>query len=67
MTKGQVVTVRLYGGGTAERRVVSEKGRVVVICHEDEYLRAQREGREPSGAGFPREDVIAPETAMTSK
>lgn len=58
MTKGEVVTVRLYGGTTAERRVVAEKGDVVVICSEAEYQNAQRESREPSGVGFPREDVI---------
>lgn len=58
MTKGQVVTVKLYGGDTAQRRVVAVKDEVVVICAEEEYVSAQREGREPSGLGFPRVDVI---------
>jgi len=58
MVDGQLVTVRLYGGATAQRRVVSVKRDVVVICAEEEYQSALREGREPSGLGFPREDVI---------
>jgi hypothetical protein len=58
MIKGQVVTALLYGGGEALRRVVADKGDVVVICSEEEYKRADRERREPSGVGFPREDVI---------
>jgi hypothetical protein len=48
----------LYGGDTAQRRVVAVKDEVVVICAEEEYVSAQREGREPSGLGFPRVDVI---------
>jgi hypothetical protein len=58
MVKGQLVTALLYGGGTAERRVVADKGDVIVICSEEEYQKALREGREPSGLGFPRVDVI---------
>ncbi len=58
MVNGQVVTVRLYGGGTAQRRVVEDKGNVVVICAEEEYVGAKRECREPVGLGFPREDVL---------
>lgn len=58
MTKGQLVTVRLYGGGTAIRRVVAVKRDVIVICAEEEYEAAEREGREPNGLGFPPEDVI---------
>jgi len=58
MMKGQMVTVRLYGGSVAERRVVAEKGDVVVICSEDEYQDSLREGREPSGVGFPQTDVV---------
>jgi hypothetical protein len=59
MVKGQVVTALLYGGGEALRRVIADKGDVIVICSEEEYKQADREGREPSGVGFPREDVIA--------
>jgi hypothetical protein len=58
VVNGQVVTVRLYGGDTAQRRVISDKGEVVVICAEEEYANAKREGREPMGLGFPREDVF---------
>jgi hypothetical protein len=57
MKKGQVVVVKLYGGKTALRRVVAVKRDVVVICAEEEYLAAEREGREPNGLGFPVADV----------
>lgn len=58
MSKGQQVIVKLYGGKTATRRVVAVKRDVIVICSEQEYQMAEKEGREPSGLGFPREDVL---------
>lgn len=58
MLKGQIVTVSLYGGKTAPRRVIAAKGNVVVICSEDEFLKAEIEGRDPVGLGFPKEDVL---------
>lgn len=58
MTKGQIVTVKLYGGETAKRRVVAVKENVVVICSEEEYQTAMRQGREPEGLGFPWSDVL---------
>ena len=67
MTKGQIVTVLLYGGATAHRRVVAEKPNVIVVCAEEEYLEAEKEGREPSGVGFPREDVIITDVAPARK
>ena len=67
MSKGQLVTVRLYGGKTGIRRVVSVKRDVIVICSEDEYLNAENEGREPSGLGFPKEDVIDSRELIGSK
>ena len=57
MVNGQLVTVKLYGGDTAIRRVIVDRGSVVVICAEQEYVNAKREDREPIGLGFPREDV----------
>lgn len=61
MSKGQVVTVRLYGGATATRRVVAVKPKVVVICAEEEYQQAKTEGREPEGLGFPLADIVSDE------
>ena len=63
MSKGQIVTVKLYGGATASRRVVAVKRDVVVICAEEEYVAAQREQREPEGLGFPVADVLEAITA----
>ena len=65
LEKGKKVTALLYGGGMAERRVVADKGPVIVICSEEEYAAALEEGRDPDGVGFPREDiVIEPELAI---
>jgi hypothetical protein len=58
LIKGNVVKVKLWGGEIAERRLLLDKGSVVVICSESEYREAEREGREPCGLGFPREDVL---------
>jgi len=58
MVKGELVTVKLYGGETAQRRVVSVKGNVVVICAEEEFQTAVREQREPEGLGFPISDIL---------
>jgi hypothetical protein len=60
VSKGQLVTVKLYGGKTATRRIVAVKRDVVVICTEEEYRDAELQGREPSGLGFPYEDIILP-------
>lgn len=58
MVKGQLVIVKLYGGETAQRRVIAVKEDVVVICAEEEYQTAQKEGRDPEGLGFPWIDVL---------
>jgi hypothetical protein len=58
VTKGQIVTALMYGGEQASRRVIADKGNTIVICSEEEYQRAEREGREPQGIGFPRQDVL---------
>lgn len=58
MHKGQSVTVRLYGGKTAVRRIVAVKRDVIVICSEEEYELAEYEQRDPEGLGFPPSDVI---------
>jgi hypothetical protein len=55
---GQLVTVKLYGGKTAPRRLIAIKKNVVVVCSEEEYAAAKTEGREPEGLGFPAGDVI---------
>ena len=43
MVSGQLVTVKLYGGRVAQRRVVAVKDDVIVICAEQEYKAAERE------------------------
>ena len=58
MARGERVTVKLYGGGEAIRRVVENKDRIIVVCSEEEYHLAELEDREPEGLGFPREDVL---------
>jgi hypothetical protein len=55
--RGQIVTAKAYGGEVLTRRVVTDRGRTVVICAEVEYQAAIREKREPEGVGFPRADI----------
>jgi hypothetical protein len=54
---GQLVKVQTYCGQLVTRRVVSDLGRTVILCVEDEFQQAKRESREPDGVGFPRRDV----------
>jgi hypothetical protein len=61
MERGETVRVTEYGGRQIDRRVVVCLDHTVVVCNEEEYLRAIREQREPDGVGFPRENVrLAP-------
>ena len=55
--KGDRVWAREYGGRDLDRRVVRELETRVVICTEEEFTRAESEGRDPDGVGFPRKDV----------
>ncbi len=62
MKRGDIVIAKLYGGATAERRVIrcyeAQGGKsVVVICNEDEWQFALAEKREPEGIGFPAQDI----------
>lgn len=61
MMIGKVVKVRLYGGDIVDRRVIGTRPHGIVICTESEYQAAKREGREPSGLVFPRQDVFEPQ------
>ena len=67
MIKGQVVTALLFGGTEAPRRVVADKGDIVVLCSEEEYRFATAAKREPVGVGFPRADVIEKRPAGTGQ
>ena len=59
MEKGQLIRVRGYGGEELIRRLVRETDSTLVICTEQEYEAAQREGREPRAVGFPKANLIA--------
>lgn len=58
MQKGDLIRVRAFGGKELIRRLIEVKDSVVLICKEEEYLAAQKEGREPTCVGFHIEDVI---------
>jgi hypothetical protein len=58
MERGQKVEVTEYGGRRLIRRVVTDKGAIVVVCSEAEYQDAMREKREPESIGFPRHAVL---------
>ena len=57
METGQLVEVTEYGGVKAVRRVVADRGAVVVVCNEKEYEVAITEKRKPDCIGFPRKAV----------
>ena len=59
MEKGQVVRVMGYGGKELQRRLIRETESTVIICTEEEYEAALREGREPRGVGFPKASLVA--------
>ncbi len=64
MKRGDIVTAKLFGGSTADRRVIAIRptrggDSTVVICHENEWQAALAEGREPEGIGFPAKDIEA--------
>ncbi len=52
MQRGDWVRLRAYGGEVITRRVVEVGGDMVVVCRDDEYQVAQREGREPVTVSF---------------
>ena len=57
---GDVVRLRAYGGEEIQRRVVEVTKDVILVCREDEYRRAQRQGRQPLSVGF-RRTYLLPE------
>jgi hypothetical protein len=58
MQPGDTIRLRAYGGEEIERRVVGVKGDVVVVCRDEEYQKARKEGREPITVGFRIDDVL---------
>jgi hypothetical protein len=58
MNKGDLIRVRLCGGEVVVRRFVTHKKHLIVVCNEDEFRQSQKEGREPEGIGFPKEDIL---------
>ena len=57
MEQGQRVEVTEYGGVKRIRRVVADRGEVIVVCNEKEFDTAVAEKRKPEGIGFPRKSV----------
>jgi hypothetical protein len=57
METGQLVEVTEYGGVKAIRRVVADRGAVIVVCNQKEYDAATTEKRKPDGIGFPCKSV----------
>jgi len=58
MREGDLVRVRAYGGEQVMRRLVAVRGDILLICRDEEYEAAQREGRQPLCVGFHKEDII---------
>ncbi len=64
--RGTTVTVKTFGGYTLERIVWEDLGLGVLVCTEEAFTNAQRDGGEPSLVGFPREDVTPPRSRKAS-
>jgi len=58
MEQGRTVRVTEFGGRQSIRRVVADRGRLVLVCNDSEWEEAIREQRGPQGIGFPRENVV---------
>lgn len=58
MQSGDKVQLRAYGGSEITRRVVAVSGNTLLVCLEEEYRRAKKEGREPVCVGFPKEALV---------
>jgi hypothetical protein len=58
MREGDLVRVKAYGGQELVRRLVAVRGNVYLICRDEEYEAAQRQGRQPVCVGFNKEDII---------
>ena len=52
------VTVMQYGGVTAEKILVEDRGEVLILTTEEEWVAAQSEGRDPIVVGFKREYLL---------
>lgn len=59
MQKGQVVTVVDFEGKKLKRRVIGSVGDVVLICKDEEFQAAQKDGRQPSYVGCRKEYLVS--------
>ena len=65
MLTGKLVTLMAFGGKLIERRVVDDRGSVILICREEEFKAAFVENRAPIVVGFPRSSVVSEEEVYT--
>jgi hypothetical protein len=52
------VTVVQFGGAIAEKIVVEDRGDVLLVTTEEEWLASQAENRAPITVGFKKEYII---------
>ena len=57
ITEGKQVKLK-SSQGKIVRILVKNLGDTVLICREDEYVAAQREGRDPITIAFPTADIL---------
>ena len=67
MQQPKFVTVLLYGGEKAVRRVLAESPNTVTVCSEEEFQRASAEDREPLSLAFPRAAVVGEAESLLKK
>ena len=52
------VTVIQFGGMTAEKILVEDRGDVLVVTTDEEWTASVAENRPPVSVGFKREDLV---------
>jgi hypothetical protein len=58
MQKGQVVTVVNFERTKLPMRVAGLIGDVVLVCREEEFRTAEKEGRKPRSVGFKKQWIL---------
>jgi hypothetical protein len=53
------VTVKVYGGKIAEKILVEDRGEVLLVTTEDEWIASEAENRVPVSVGFRREYLVS--------
>ncbi len=57
--RGDIVTVKTFGGETVSRLVWDESDEMVYVVNEESYRLLMNGERAPTPIGFPRSDIVS--------